>query len=65
MQLNISNEEAVALRNLLHDWLPELRREYAGTDLPARELRQELKRRIDAAEHLSSELAQSINVTTH
>ena len=65
MQLNVSDDEAVALRNLLHDWLPELRREYSRTDLPSRELRHELKKRIDAAERLSAQLEQSIGATTH
>ena len=59
MQLSLNDDETVALRNLLHDWLPELRREHAATELPSREIKQELKKRIDIAERLLAQLEQS------
>jgi hypothetical protein len=58
MQLTLNETEASALRNLLHDWLPELRREVARTDLASRELRNELKRRIDVAERVLAQLGE-------
>ena len=56
MQVQISDDEARTLRNVLEAYLPDLRRELGGTDLPARELRQELHKRIDLCERLLSDL---------
>jgi hypothetical protein len=56
MQLNLSNNEALVLRGIIQDHLPNLRRELAATDLPARELRNELHQRIDLYERMLSEL---------
>ena len=58
MQLTLSESEATALRNLLHDWLPDLRREYSRTDLPAHELRNELKRRLEVAQRVLVQLGE-------
>ena len=63
MQLTLNESEATALRNLLHDWLPDLRREHAATELPSRELRDELRSRIDVAERLLRELEQNAGAT--
>lgn len=52
MQLTLSDEEARTLRHLLHDYLPDLRREAAGTDIAARELRHELVKREELCERL-------------
>jgi hypothetical protein len=56
MQLTLSDDEALALRGVLEEWLPNLRRELARTDLPARDLRHELQRRQDVCERLLVEL---------
>ena len=56
MQLSLSDDDARTLRNVLQDVLPGLRREAAGTDLPARELRHELAKRQELCERLVSEL---------
>jgi hypothetical protein len=50
MQLNLTDDEAHALRALLQDYLPTLRMEVARTD--AREFRHELVKRQDAAERV-------------
>jgi hypothetical protein len=65
MQLTLNESEAAALRNLLHDWLPELRREHARTDLPSHEIRNELRSRIKVAERLLGELEQTVGATAH
>jgi hypothetical protein len=54
MHLELSEEDAVTLRSLLHNYLPDLRREVAGTD--ARELRHELAKRQDLCERLLDRL---------
>jgi hypothetical protein len=59
MQLTLSDDDARTLRNLLRDVLPDLRREAAHTDLPARELRHELHKRQDLCERLVTELERS------
>ena len=56
MQLTLSDEDARTLRDVLHDYLPDLRREAAGTDLAARELRHELVKREGLCERLLAEL---------
>jgi hypothetical protein len=56
MQLTLSDNDARILRDLLHDYLPDLRREAAGTDLAARDLRHELAQREELCEWLLAEL---------
>jgi hypothetical protein len=55
MQLLLSPEETVILRDLLSSYLPELRREVARTD--QHELRHLLVLRLDLAERLLGQLA--------
>jgi hypothetical protein len=55
MQLLLSNEETVILRDLLSSYLPELRREVARTE--QHELRHLLVLRLDLAERLLGQLA--------
>jgi hypothetical protein len=61
MHLTLSDHDARTLRDLLHDHLPDLRREAAGTDLAARELRHELARREELCEWLLAELDRRVN----
>jgi hypothetical protein len=56
MQLTLNDEEVRTLRDVLHDYLPDLRREAAGTELGARELRHELTMRESLCERLLAEL---------
>jgi hypothetical protein len=56
MQLTLTTDEARTLHAILHDYLPDLRRETAGTDLAARELRHELTTRENLCERLLAEL---------
>jgi hypothetical protein len=56
MQLTLSDEDARTLRQVLRAYLPDLRREAAGTDLGARELRHDLALREDLCERLLAEL---------
>ena len=56
MQINLNDEEAQTLREMLDDYLPELRMEIARTDLPARELIHKLARRRELCERLTEEL---------
>jgi hypothetical protein len=56
MQLTLTEDEVRTLRDILHDYLPDLRREAAGTDIASRELRHELVRREDLCERLLAEL---------
>jgi hypothetical protein len=65
MQLNLSESEATALRNLLRDWLPDLRREYSRTDLPAHELRNELRRRVEVVERVLAQLGEAVGAAVH
>lgn len=57
MQLELTEDEARRLHALLHDYLPDLRREVARTD--ARDLRHELAQREDLCETLLARLEQT------
>lgn len=52
MQLTLSAEEAKTLHEILHDYLPDLRREAAAVDIGHRELKHELARREELCEKL-------------
>lgn len=54
MHLDLSPEETEVFRSLLHDYLPELRREVARTD--ARDFRHALVKRQDLCERLLADL---------
>ena len=54
MQVELTDEEARTLRDLLHDYLPDLKREVARTD--AREFRHEMERRQAVCELLLTQL---------
>ena len=54
MNIALTEEEARTLRQFLHDHLPDIRREVAGTD--AREMRQVLSKRLELCERILSEL---------
>jgi hypothetical protein len=54
MNIAFTEEEAGTLRQLLHDYLPEIRLEVARTD--AREMRQVLSKRLELCERLFAEL---------
>ena len=56
MQLNLSSEDAVILRDLLADYLPALRRETARTE--QHDLRHLMVQREDLVERLVAELEQ-------
>jgi hypothetical protein len=58
MRFELSPEEARVFRTLLHDYLPDLRREVARTD--AREFRRELQKRQDLLERLLTELGEPV-----
>jgi hypothetical protein len=57
MKLDLTDEEAHTLRELLHDFLPALRMEVARTD--AREMRHLLLTRQELCERLLTELDQA------
>lgn len=57
MQLNLTDDEARTLRNMLHDYLPALRMEVARTDV--RDYRHHLVKRQDLCERLFEELEQT------
>jgi hypothetical protein len=57
MQISLTNDEAHTLRRLLHDYLPDLRREVARTE--AREFRHELSHRQDVCERVLQMLEES------
>jgi hypothetical protein len=57
MQLDLTLEEAHILRLLLHDYLPELKREVARTE--AREFRHEMVKRQNLCERLLGLLDQA------
>jgi hypothetical protein len=52
MHLDLSEDEARTLHDLLHDVLPDLRREVAATD--ARELRHVLLQRQEVCERVTA-----------
>ena len=54
MHLNLNDEEALTLRMLLRDYLPQLRMEVARTE--ARDFRHELIKRQDLCERILSRL---------
>jgi hypothetical protein len=54
MELTLTEQEAEILRDLLHDYLPELKMEVARTD--QRDLRHRLALREDLAERLLADL---------
>jgi hypothetical protein len=54
MQIQLTDQEARDLHDLLHDYLPALRREVARTD--AKAFRHLLVQRLDLAERLLGEL---------
>jgi hypothetical protein len=54
MRLELTEEETVTLRSMLRDYLPDLRREVAGTE--ARDMRHELVKRQDLCERLLARL---------
>lgn len=56
MRLELTEEETATLRSLLRNYLPDLRREVAGTD--ARDLRHELVKRQDLCERLLARLGE-------
>ncbi len=64
MQLTLSNEETRILRDILHNYLPDLRREVAATELPHRELRHELVKRVELCERLLAELERNTGPST-
>lgn len=55
MQIHLTEQEAHDLHDLLHDYLPALRREVARTD--AKEFRHLLVQRLDLAERLLEDLS--------
>jgi hypothetical protein len=55
MQLQLTDQEAHDLHDLLNDYLPTLRREVARTD--SKEFRHLLVQRLDLVERLVDELA--------
>jgi hypothetical protein len=56
MQLTLSDDDVRTLRAVLEEWLPNLRREAAGTDLASRDLRHELHKRQALCERLLVDL---------
>jgi hypothetical protein len=56
MQLSLSDDDARTLRNTLNDYLPQLRREEAATELPSRELKAELNKRVQLCERIIADL---------
>ena len=56
MQLTLTDDDAGTLRKVLEEWLPNLRREVARTELASRDLRHELHKRLAVCERLLAEL---------
>jgi hypothetical protein len=59
MRLELTDEETATLRAMLHDYLPDLRREVAATD--GREMRHELAKRQDLCELLLTRLGEPVS----
>ena len=59
MQLTLDEKDTRVLRDILKNYLPDLRRQAAATDLPSRELRHELADRERLCERLLRELEQN------
>lgn len=57
MQLNLNDRDTELLRGLLHDYLPDLRREVARTE--ERSFRHEMVERQDMVERLIEQLSVS------
>ncbi|HEY3287050.1 MAG TPA: hypothetical protein VGJ96_08015 [Gemmatimonadaceae bacterium] len=55
MQIHLTDQEAHDLHDVLHDYLPTLRREVARTD--AKEFRHMLVQRLDLVERLVEDLS--------
>jgi hypothetical protein len=55
MQLHLTDQEAHDLHDLLHDYLPTLRREVARTD--SKDFRHLLVQRLDLVERLVDDLS--------
>ena len=64
MQLTLNDGEPGRLRDVLQQWLPAMRREAAGTELAARQLRHELHQRVALCERLIEELGGAAAATT-
>jgi hypothetical protein len=60
MQLTLTVDEAQTLRRVLQHYLPDLRREFAHTDIASRELRHELVRREELCERLLAALEREV-----
>jgi hypothetical protein len=58
MNLDLTDDEALTLRDLIRSYLPDLRREVARTD--AHDYRHDLIKRQDLCEKLLSRLDQTI-----
>jgi hypothetical protein len=62
MQLQLTDQEAYDLHDLLHDYLPALQREVARTD--AKVFRHVLVQRLDLAERILNELSTEVTRLT-
>jgi hypothetical protein len=64
MQLTLSGDDARTLQAVLEEWLPNLRREAAGTEMASRDLRRELHKRQDLCERLLADLERAASAST-
>jgi hypothetical protein len=62
MQLSLTADETKTLHDILHDYLPDLRRELAAVDVGHRELKRELVKREDLCDKLLATLAKDVAV---
>jgi hypothetical protein len=58
VRIELTPEDAATLRALLHDYLPNLRREVARTE--KREIRHEMERRQEVVERVLAELGETV-----